>query len=303
MASEIQLRPGVVFRESSSGNGSMHLPGNRHVDQVCFKGTIEGRTDDGKSAVVNVFSAVYPTSQEKIASKEHMPAIAVVAVETHYLHSESAFLSSLFSLPLFVESGGDLDPLRTLVLTMHGSVEVHGVDQIRPGSPSLRSVNPTRWIYLEPSAMATLVGWIRSPEGQVPNAVINTGCFSSTRDGQKGASFNEELAALLAELGDIALLGPPHAGIVTTATQFGQWRNLFTQSQEDATRIPDVPIRFHRIAPVTVFLSRNERRRKKTQRPARHESEISGSVIATNDYALASTLASFSTDFAESKEH
>ncbi len=114
----------------------------------------------------------------------------------------------------------------------------------------LPSVNPNRWISLDPPSVATLVRRVRGPDGQRPTAVVNAGCFSSTRCGRKkGTTFNEELAALLAGDG-ITVYGLPYAGIVTSATWLGQWRD-FGQRLEDDTTIREVSIKFQRIAPAT----------------------------------------------------
>ena len=76
--------------------------------------------------------------------------------------------------------------------------------------------------------------------------LVNIGCFSSTRSHKNGTSFNEELAALLATDG-ITVYGPPYAGVVTTATSFTQWKNLFGQKIEDETSIRSVPIQFQHL--------------------------------------------------------
>jgi hypothetical protein len=102
------------------------------------------------------------------------------------------------------------------------------------------------------------------------------------------------LAALLAEDG-MAVYGPPYAGIVTSATWLGHWR-AFAQRLEDAITIREVPIKFQRIAPAA-------RRRWREARIGRRATTLHGSVIITNDFALAGEVCSFSADFAEVKSH
>jgi hypothetical protein len=163
MESEIQLRPGVVYQGDSAGEGSIVFPEGRRVSNVHVSGTLPARSDDGKAARVHLLSALYPTSVEKIATREHLPALAVVAVETQYARGEPAIrgmLCSVFYLPFFVDGWCDFDPTRTVVLTMHGSVELDG-DKMSAGSPSLPSVNPQHWLFLEPFSVAILVRRIR----------------------------------------------------------------------------------------------------------------------------------------------
>lgn len=293
----VQLRPGVVFRGNAAGAGSFEFVAGRRVDNVRLEGTVPARTEDGKPAQVNVLSAVYPTSSAQLARREHLPALTVVAVQTQFLRADRAILFSVCYLPFFVDSARELDPAGTIALVMHGSVEVDDDDHMRTGSPCLPGTNPNQWIFLEPSAVATLVGWIRGPAGRRPNALVNIGCFSSTRTQKQSASFNEELAALLAEQeaeqepeqGDIAVYGPPHAGIVTAATSFGQWKSFFSQRLEDELTIREVPIRFQRIVPAA---------RRALPRQTAHGAPVaSGAVVITNDFALASELCSFSPDF------
>jgi hypothetical protein len=177
-----------------------------------------------------------------------------------------------------------------VVLTMHGSAGVGEDDRIMAGSPTFPSVNPNRWISLDPHSVATLVRWARGPDGQQPHTVVNAGCFSSTRLGNKDPTFNEELAALL--VGDgVTIYGPPYAGIVTSATWLGQWRD-FGQRLEDDSTIREVPIKFARIAPAT-------RRRRKKAQGGRRASTLHGSLLITNHYGLAGEVCSFSPDFAE----
>src|SRR5262249_16296124 len=121
---------------------------------------------------------------------EHLPVLVVVPVETRYLKGLGEDLSCLFYLASMVDDGCDLDPGRTVYLTMHGSVDVSEDDQIMAGSPSLPSMDPDRWISLDPPSVATLVRWVRGPEDQRPSAVVNTGCFSSSRRRYKSTTFN-----------------------------------------------------------------------------------------------------------------
>src|SRR5262249_54474728 len=156
----------------------------------------------GQQADVKVFTGVYPTSDELLTRREHLPALAVVAVETRYLRADRSILASLFGLPAFVEAPAPLDPIRTVVLTLHGSVEGNETADRTGGSPSPPSVAPNHCFSPAPTAVAALVQWVRGPEGEQPTAVVNTGCFSSTRQRQ-GPTFNEELAALLAAQGGV----------------------------------------------------------------------------------------------------
>jgi hypothetical protein len=294
MTSEIQLRPGVVFRADTAGAGSLEFPKGRRFDNVSFRGALPGTTDNGAAAHVNVLSAVYPTSPDKKANWEHLPVLAVSAAETRYLKGDRETICSLFFLTSMIDGGCDLDPGRTVVLTMHGSVEVCDDDRIMAGNPSLPSVDPNRWISLAAAEVATLVRWACGPDGQRPNAVVNTGCFSSTRRGKKGTTFNEELAALLAEDG-ITVYGPPYAGIVSAATWLGKWRDFGQQLEKDRT-IREVPIKFQRIAPAKPG-------RRRQGRLARRPTRLHGSVIITNDFALAGEVCSFSPDFAQPRLH
>ncbi len=293
MVSEIRLRPGVVFRADAAGSGTLEFPKGRRFDNVSFLGTLPGTTDDGTPARVNVLSAVYPTSRDQIASWAHLPVLAVVPVETQYLKGPWLTLCSLFFLPSLIDGELDLEPGRTVVLTMHGSVEVWEGDQLTAGNPSLPSVNPERWISLDAPTVATLVRWARGRDGQLPHAVVNTGCFSSTRRGKKG-TFNEELAAFLAEDG-MTVYGPPYGGIVTAATWLGQWR-AFGQRREDDRTIREVPIKFQRIVPA-------RRRLRQKAKASRRAPILRGSLVITNDYALAEDVGSFSPDFAEPRPH
>jgi hypothetical protein len=294
MTLEIQLRRGVVFRVDATGAGSIEFPNGRRFDSVCFRGALPGTTDNGATAHVNVLSAVYPTSADKQTSSEHLPVLVVVPAETRYLKGPWVTLYSLYFLARMMERGCDFDPGRTVVLTMHGSVEVSEDDQIMAGSPSLPSVDPNHWISLDPLAVATLVRWTRGPDGQPPNAVVNAGCFSSTRRGKKGTTFNEELAASLAK-DNMTIYGPPYGGIVTSATWLGQWRD-FGQRLEDDSTIREVPIKFQRIVPAA-------RRRRRKEPVVRRENALYGSVVITNHYALAEEVCSFSPDFADPRPH
>lgn len=47
MATEIQLRPGVVFRTDAAGAGSIEFPKGRRFDNISFFGTLPGTTEDG----------------------------------------------------------------------------------------------------------------------------------------------------------------------------------------------------------------------------------------------------------------
>jgi hypothetical protein len=295
MLSEIDLRPGLVFRIDVANAGSIEFAKGRRFGNVSFLGTLPGTADNGARAHVNVLSAVYPTSHDKVLKSEHLPIIAVVPAETRYLKAGRETLASFFFLERMVNGGCEIDLGRTVVLTLHGSVEVWRDDQLVAGNPTLPSVKPDRWISLDPLAVATLVRRVRGPDGQRPTVVVNIGCFSSTRSARKkGTTFNEELAALLAEDG-MAIYAPPYAGIVTSATWLGHW-SAFGQRLEDATTIREVPIKFQRIVPVT-------RRRWREPRIRQRATSLHGSVVITNDFALAGEVCSFSPDFAEARPH
>jgi hypothetical protein len=295
MLSEIELRPGVVFRKDVANAGSIEFAKGRRFENVSFLGTLPGTADNGARAHVNVLSAVYPTSHDKVSKWEHLPIVAVVPAETRYLKADREILASFFFLERMLNGPCDIDLGRTVVLTLHGSVEVWRDDQLVAGNPTLPSVKPDRWISLNPPAVATLVRRVRGPHGQRPTVVVNTGCFSSTRSARKkGTTFNEELAALLAEDG-IVIYGPPYAGIVTSATWLGHWR-AFGQHLEDATTIREVPIKFQRVAPAA--------RRRSREAQVRHRAtSLHGSVVITNDFTLAGEICSFSPDFAEVRPH
>ena len=127
------------------------------------------------------------------------------------------------------------------------------------------------------------------------------GCFSSTpRDGN-GPTFNEELAIILAHNGEIALYGPPHAGVVTAASLYGQWRNQFRQQLQVNGIVCDLPVRFKRIVPAAALPNRRRRR----QDASRHSRKptLYGTVVITNDCTLATELSAFSPDFSEQRLH
>jgi hypothetical protein len=88
--------------------------------------------------------------------------------------------------------------------------------------------------------------------------------------------------------------GPPYAGIVTIATRFGQWREVFGQQLEDKASIRNVPIRFQRIQAATKPPKAKPQSQK--TRAGRHH-EPDASVVITNDYALAGDLSGYSPDF------
>ena len=52
------------------------------------------------------------------------------------------------------------DPTRTVVLPMHGDVEVSEAGHLQGGRPCLPADRDDRWISLEPIAVATLVEWV-----------------------------------------------------------------------------------------------------------------------------------------------
>jgi hypothetical protein len=91
-------------------------------------------------------------------------------------------------------------------------------------------------------------------------------------------------------------------GVVTSAVSFGRWRDSFGQRLEDDQTIRDVPIKFQRIIPTTDAKAVKTRQRKPRD-GARPKPVFFGSVIVTNDQALADELSSFSPDFTEPKRH
>ena len=290
VTTQIQLRPGALFRADASGAGSIEFPKGRRFENVTFCGALRGTTDDPSGvAQVNVLSAVYPASSDRQTKWEQLPILLVVPAETRYLKGSADTLFSLFFLPSMMADECEIDTGRTVFLTMHGSVEVGESDEIMAGSPSLPSVDPMRWISLDAPEVAALLRWTRCPDGRRPNAVVNASCFSSTR-GKKGKTFNEELAALLAK-DSVTLYGPPYGGIVTAAYWHGQWRE-YSQRLEDDKTIRNVPIKFQKITPATC-------RRRRGARVARTGSNAGGSLVVTNDYALALEISTFSADFTE----
>lgn len=272
----------------------MEFPKGRRFDGVTFLGAIPGTTDKGASALVNVLSAVYPTSRGKQTNSEHLPVLVVVPVETRYPKGSWVELRPLFVLASMMDDGCDLDLGRTVVVMMHGSVEISKNDQIMAGSPSLPSLDSKQWISLDAPSVARLLRWTRAPDGQPPIAVVNVGCFSSTRRGKSGTTFNEELAVLLAKDG-ITVYGPPFGGIVTSATWLGQWRT-FGQRLEDDSTIRAVPIKFQKIRPAMG-------RPRRAAPPGGNSSTQHGSLVITNEYALAREVCSYSPDFAELRPH
>jgi hypothetical protein len=126
---------------------------------------------------------------------------------------------------------------------------------------------------------------------------VNLGCFSSTPVDGTGPTFNEELAAKLAPLG-IAVFGPPHAGVVTAANWLGGWRNQFSQQVQNGGTVVDVPIKFHLIP------SKRTGSRKRKAVPARPSGSTRyGTLVVTNDSALASEISACSPDFSTSRPH
>ncbi len=134
------------------------------------------------------------------------------------------------------------------------------------------------------------------PEWSAVNALINLGCFSSTPERSTGITFNEELGALLAHDG-IAVYGPPHAGVVTAANLYSAWKSHFTQQFEAAGMATDMPIRFQRIAPAKIG------RRKRSDPSAFPNPVHYGTLLVTNDFALAGEVSGFSPNFSERRSH
>ena len=123
----------------------VEFPKGRRFDNVTFCGALHGTTDEGGAhAHVNVLSAVYPTSTDRQTNWEQLPVLVVVPAETRYLKGSAITLFSLFFLPSMMADGCEIEPGRTVFLTMHGSVEVSESDEIMAGSPSLPSVDPKR---------------------------------------------------------------------------------------------------------------------------------------------------------------
>jgi hypothetical protein len=294
MSTEILLRPGVVFRAPGGGVGAIEFADGRRSGPVRHHGSVPGLAG-AQPARVHVLSAARPADPEPIARREVLPALAVVPVERQYLRADRDFLFSLYALATAVE-GADLDPVRTVVLTAHGSADVDETGGMTGGEPCVPATGDGRWtITLGPGATARLVRFARGPNGERVNALVNLGCFSSTPRGRTGPTFNEELAAHLAPDG-IAVYGPPHAGVVTAATWFGAWRNQFGQEETSGATVRHVPIQFRRIDPPAGLKPR-------APLPLPGAETYFGAVIVTNDCALAGELASYSPDFKEQKPH
>src|SRR5262249_62197864 len=114
-------RPEGVFRADGSGAGRSELPKCRRFENVKFCGALRGTTDDGGApAHVNVLCAVYPTSIDKQTNWEQLPVLVVVPAETRYLKGSAITLFSLFFLPSVMADECEIDPGRTVFLTMHG---------------------------------------------------------------------------------------------------------------------------------------------------------------------------------------
>src|SRR5215213_860276 len=99
MGTEIELRPGVVFRADAIvfGNGGRVAP----VDRLC---TVAATADDGTPARVHVLSAVRPVTPAQVAARERLPGLTVVAVETRPAKADREVLASLYPLTAAVDA-------------------------------------------------------------------------------------------------------------------------------------------------------------------------------------------------------
>jgi hypothetical protein len=297
MKSEINLRANVVYRGDAAGLGTIAFQDGARFENVHLHGVVAGCGQTGRTVVVNVLSAVYPTSSDSITKREHFPALVVVSVETEYLRGMRDILSSLFYLPWFVEGHDTLDPTRTVALGMHGSAGLND-ETIRPGYPCVPGQD-TEVLFLNATAVAQVVRWARGPHGERPTVLVNIGCFSSTRHQGAGPTFNEELGALLAGDG-VAVYGPPHAGVVTAANWFGKLRELFGQRIEDEISIQSAPIRFQKV-PSEVGATPAQFEDPKPS--GSDDAPAYGCVVITNHARLAIDLATYSPDFASARSH
>ena len=296
MSATVPIRKGAVYRTDSQ---AIEFEGGRRFDGVRSLGTVLGIAGDEK-ILVRVLSCILPVDPALIARRERLPGLAVVPVETRFLHTDRDILYSLFPLEFAVDGEHALDPARTLILPMHGSVDVDEQGHmVGGGRPCLPAVGTDHWIDLDVDAVLAITRWVRGPNGEWPDALVNLGCFSSTPVGGTGPTFNEELAAVLAAEG-IAVFGPPHAGVVTAASWLGGWRNQFGQRRDDGVAVIEVPIKFQRILPGR---AKARRKNRSTTPPASNDSNRYGTLVITNDCALASEISAFSPDFSTARQH
>ena len=158
MSTDIPLRPGAVFRPDSK---VIEIAGRR-FDRVRLLGTVLGTTVDDTPVPVRVLGAVRPVSADQIARRERLPAMAIVPVETHYLKADREILFSLFPLAFAVQSNGGLHPERTLVLPMHGSVDVDENGRMNGGGcPILPAIGTDEF-----GSVCRRLRWRRSRNGQ-----------------------------------------------------------------------------------------------------------------------------------------
>jgi hypothetical protein len=294
MSVELALRKGAIFRPDL---GVIEFTGGRRFEGVSLSGIVFGTADD-EPIPVRVLGSVRPVTPAQIARRERLPGLVIVPVETRFLHADRDILFSLFPLAFAVEGDQPLDPARTLVLPTHGSVDVDdNGHMVGGGQPCFPAVGTDHWVSLDADAVATIAGWVRGPNGEKPDALVNLGCFSSTPVGGTGPTFNEELAATLSTLG-IAVYGPPHAGVVTAANWLGGWKSQFGQKVQTGGTVADVPIKFHRILP-----KRAKRTKQKHSPPKLPDATRYSTVVVTNDCALASEISAYSPDFSATRQH
>lgn len=296
MSAELPMRQGAVFRFDAH---AIEFADGRRFDGVSSLGILLG-TECGQPIPIQVLGCILPVTAAQIARRERLPGLVVVPVETRFLHTERDILFSLFPLTFAIAGDNALDPARTIVLPMHGNIDVDEQGHmIGGGQPCFPAVGTDHWISLDAVAVSTICRWVRGPNGEQPNAIVNLGCFSSTPVGGTEPTFNEELAAVLA-IDGIAVYGPPHAGIVTAANWLGGWKNQFGQQVQNEGAVVDVPIKFHRIVPRNVKPVRTRRAEKL---PAITNSSRYGTLVVTNDCALASEVSAYSPDFSTPRRH
>lgn len=296
MGTEFPIRQGAIFRANPR---TIEFAGGRRFEGVSALGTVPGYAGDSPIPI-RVLGAVFPVTAVQIARRERLPGLVVVPVETRFLHADRDILFSLFPLAFAVEGDLALDPTRTLVLPTHGSVDVDEQGHMTQGGrPCFPVVGTEHWASLDADAVATIARWVRGPNGERPDALINLGCFSSTPVGGTGPTFNEELAAVLDREG-IAVYGPPHAGVVTAASWLGGWKNQFGQKVESGGTVVDVAIKFHRILPTR---TPGRRRARPARLPVAGTESRYGTLVITNDCVLASEISACSPDFSTTKQH
>jgi hypothetical protein len=158
MSTELPLRKDAVFEPDS---GTIEFGGGRRFDGVSLLGIVSGTADDNPIPV-RVLGSIRPVTPAQIARRERLPGLVVVPVETRYLHADRDILFSLFPLAFAVEGDQSIDPARTLVLPMHGSVDVDEQGHMAGGGqPCFPAIGTDLWISLDADAVATIAQWVR----------------------------------------------------------------------------------------------------------------------------------------------